>query len=482
MRVLQLSAEIYPLLKTGGLADVAAALPQALRAAGCEVRLLLPGFPAILAGLADARPVAELKAPWGERGVLHAGRLPAVGGLPAYVIDVPTRLGEGGHPYTDAGGRPHADSHLRFGWLGFAAARIAAGADADWRPRIVHGHDWHAGLAGAYLALEPSRPRSVFTIHNLAYQGLFESGVMVELGLPARLFDLHQLEFHGRLSFMKGGLVFADAITTVSPSYAREILTPEQGCGLDGLLRTRAGALHGILNGVDDAVWNPATDAAIVAPFDADRLDAKASCRLVLQQELGLRPQAQAPLFGMVSRLAEQKGLQLLLDALPALLAQPEAQLAVLGSGDAGIEAALRAAAEAHPGRVAVRFGVDEALAHRLFAGSDVTLVPSRFEPCGLTQMYGLRYGSLPLVRRVGGLADTVVDSTLEDLADDRATGFVFDAFSAEALARALRRACVLFARPDEWRAVQQRGMQQRFGWDVAAARYAEVYRELLEG
>ncbi len=484
-RVLQVSAEVYPLLKTGGLADVAGALPQALQAAGCEPRLLLPGFPAILAGLADAQPVAELVAPWGERGTLLAGRLPAVGNVPAYVIDVPGRFGSAAaNPYTDASGQPHADSHLRFGWLGWAAARLAQGADADWRPQIVHGHDWHAGLAPVYLALaapvQQTPVRSVFTVHNLAYQGLFDAGTLAELGLPPALFDQHGLEFHGQLSFIKGGLAFADAITTVSPTYAREIRTPEQGCGLDGLLRARADVLHGILNGVDDAVWDPAADAAIAAPFGAEQIEGKRTCRRALQSELGLSVQTAAPLFGIVSRLTEQKGVNLLIDALPALLAQG-AQLAVVGSGDAALETALQTAARQHPQQVAVRIGYDEALAHRLFAGADVSLVPSRFEPCGLTQLYGLRYGSLPLVRRVGGLADTVVDCTLEDLADARATGFVFDSFSARALVRALRRAAVLYARPADWQAVQRRGMNQRFGWDTAAARYAAIYAGLLK-
>lgn len=484
LRVLQVSAEVYPLLKTGGLADVAGALPQALQTAGCESRLLLPGFPAILAGLVDAQPVAELVAPWGERAELLLGRLPAVGNLPAYVIDAPARFGAAGaNPYTDASGQPHADSHLRFGWLGWAAARLAHGADASWQPQIVHGHDWHAGLAPVYLALAghgAAAVRSVFTIHNLAYQGLFSAAALEPLGLPAALFAPQALEFHGQLSFIKGGLVFADAITTVSPTYAREILTPEQGCGLDGLLRERAGVLHGILNGVDDAVWNPAVDAAIAEPFSAEQIEGKRACRRALQSELKLTVQTAAPLFGIVSRLTEQKGVNLLIDALPALLAQG-AQLAVVGSGDPALEAALQAIARRQPQQVAVRIGYDEALAHRLFAGTDVSLVPSRFEPCGLTQMYGLRYGSLPLVRRVGGLADTVVDSTLEDLADARATGFVFDAFDAPALTRALRRATVLYSRPADWQAVQRRGMSLRFGWDTAAARYVAVYADLMK-
>jgi starch synthase len=343
----------------------------------------------------------------------------------------------------------------------------------------VHGHDWHAGLAPAYLgvgrAARRHRAASVFTVHNLAFQGLFEQRHFVELGLPAQAWSLQGLEFHGQLSFMKAGLQYADRITTVSPSYAREIQTSEFGAGLDGLLRERSAALSGILNGVDDAVWNPAADDAIAAPYSADKPAGKAACKAALQRECGLDERADALLFSAVSRLTEQKGLQLLLPAIDELVARG-GQLVVLGSGEAALEAAFRNAASKHPLAVALRQGYDEALSHRIFAGSDVTLVPSRFEPCGLTQMYALRYGSLPLVRRTGGLADTVTDCTLEDLADDSATGFVFERFDSADLQRALRRAFTLWQRPREWRVVRKRGMQQRFGWGEAAQQYLALY------
>jgi starch synthase len=320
----------------------------------------------------------------------------------------------------------------------------------------------------------------VFTVHYRAFQGLFEQRLFVELGLPIEAWSLQGLEFHGQLSFMKAGLHYADRITTVSPTYAREIQGPDLGAGLDGLLRERGAVLSGILNGVDDAVWDPARDTTIAAPYSAERLAGKAACKAALQRECGFDERPEALLFTAVSRLTEQKGLQLLPGLVDDLVARG-GQLVVLGSGDPALEAALRQAAQAHPRAVALRHGHDEALAHRLFAGSDVTLVPSRFEPCGLTQMYALRYGSLPLVRRTGGLADTVVDCSLEELADGQATGFVFERFDAGDLQRALRRAFTLWGRPREWRAVQRRGMALRFGWDVAARQYLALYRALVQ-
>jgi starch synthase len=482
MRVLQVCAEIFPLLKTGGLADVAGALPQALAARGVEVRVLLPGFDAILAGLEDVAVVAELPPHLGAVGArLLYGRLPACDAV-GYVIDAPGLYRRPGGPYADAQQHPYSDNHLRFALLGWVAAQLAAGLDSYWQAQVVHAHDWHAALAPVYLrAAERTQGRrlagSVYTVHNLAYQGFFAASHFGELGLPWDFYQVHGLEFHGQISFMKGGLYYADRITTVSPTYAREIQAPEQGCGLDGLLRDRAATLSGILNGVDAAVWNPATDALIPSPFEARKLPGKARCKAALQAQLGLAEDASAPLFCVVSRITEQKGLHLVLQALPALIGQG-AQFALLGSGDAGMEAAFKALALQHPQAVAVRIGYDEAFAHRLIAGSDVILVPSHYEPCGLTQLYGLKYGTLPLVRRVGGLADTVVDARLETL-DADATGFVFDDFSAEALLGAVRRAQALYRRRADWQLVQRRAMQQVFNWEVAAARYEDLYHQV---
>lgn len=488
MRVLQVSAELFPLLKTGGLADVTGALPAALQAAGQDVRALLPGFPAIVAGLRGSAPAAEFDAPWGEPVRLHLAHLPAAThGAPAlavYWIEAPDLYDRPGNPYEDAAHQAYDDNHRRFALLGWAGAQLAQGLDPAWQPDIVHAHDWHAALAPAYLAFAPRQPRaprvgSVFTVHNLAYQGLFAPWHLHELGLPPAAFQMNGLEFHGQLSFMKGGLCFADRLTTVSPTYAREIQTPEQGRGLDGLLRSRAEVLSGILNGVDDRVWNPADDRHLPEGFAPRRTAGKTRCKAALQAELGLAAQAEAPLFIVVSRLTEQKGLHLVLAGLDDLLAQG-GQLALLGSGDAWLEAAFRERATAAPRQISVTLGYDEPLAHRLFGAGDVTLVPSAFEPCGLTQMYGLRYGSLPLVHRVGGLADTVTDCTLEDMAAGTATGFVFDHFEQPAYARAVRRAFALFRRPADWRAVRAAAMRRPADWGQAAARYVALYQQVL--
>ena len=486
MRVLHVGAEIYPFVKTGGLADVIGALPAAQTAAGTDVRVLLPALPPLAKVLREAVPVARVQPPWGGGPAeLVLGRLdaPSLAGVPAYLLRHDGLYARPGTPYGDGSGHAFADNARRFALLGLAAARLAEGVHDAWQPQVLHGHDWHAGLAPAYAALSRQagrhRAASVFTIHNLAYQGLFARGHFAELGLPAQAWGVDGVEFHGQLSFMKAALHYADRITTVSPGYAREIQGPELGCGLDGLLRQRSAVVSGVLNGVDDAVWDPEHDTALAARYSASRLTGKALCRRALQAEFGLAAQDDAPVFGVVSRLAEQKGMPLVVDAVDSLVARG-AQLVVLGSGDAALEDALRRAAARHPQHVALRQGYDEGLAHRIFAGSDVTLVPSRFEPCGLTQMYALRYGSLPLVRRTGGLADTVVDCTLEDLADGLSTGFVFERFDTDDLQRALRRAFTLWARPRDWRTVQRRGMAQRFGWDSAAARYAALYEAAL--
>lgn len=483
MRVLQVSAELFPLLKTGGLADVAGALPAALAAAGAEPRLLVPGFPAIRDVLTQECTVAPVALPWSQaRAAVLRGRLPGFDAT-VYVLDAPGLFDRPGNPYADAQGLAYADNHRRFALLGLAAARLAEGVDSSWRPDIVHAHDWHAALACAHVAASRSRQRTeartVFTIHNLAYQGLFPHDAFSELGLPSAHYAVEGVEFYGQVSFMKAGLQFADAITTVSPSYAREIQTPEQGCGLDGLLRRRADRLHGILNGVDYGVWSPDQDDAIAARYSADDATGKAACKAALQRECGLELRPDAPLFGIVSRLTEQKGLPLVLQALDDLI-DAGGQLVVLGAGDARLEAEFTAAAARHPGRIARRTGMDEGLAHRIYAGSDIVLVPSRFEPCGLTQLYGLSYGALPLVHRVGGLGDTVVDTTLEDLAAGTATGFVFNAFTVDAYRRALRRAFALWSRQEFWARVRNAAMRQHFGWDTAASRYVDLYGDLL--
>ena len=485
MRILQVSAELFPLLKTGGLADVAGALPAALGAQGCAVRALLPGFPAVVAALHAPLKVGSFTTPWGEGVDIVLGELPGLGtaggALQAYVLMAPGLYDRPGNPYHDAQHNPYADNHRRFAALAWGAAHLAYGLDAGWSPQLVHCHDWHAGLAPACMAYwdSPQRVPTLFTIHNLAYQGCFAAACFADLGLPASAFGVNGLEFYGQVSFMKAALVYADHISTVSPSYAREIQTPEQGFGLDGLLRSRAAQLSGILNGVDGSVWDPGHDALLAHPFDGRKLTGKALNKAALQTETGLDLLPDAPLFSLVGRLTEQKGLPLVLGGVEEVVGGG-GQLLVLGSGDTALEHALAAQAQAHPGRMAVRLDYDEALAHRIFGGSDVTLVPSRFEPCGLTQLYGLKYGSLPLVRRVGGLADTVVDTDLESLDDRSATGFVFDNFDTTDYRRAVRRAFALYRRRADWSRVRQNGMRIASGWEQSALLYRDLYASLL--
>ncbi|MDE2146754.1 MAG: glycogen synthase GlgA [Burkholderiales bacterium] len=480
MKVLHVAAEVFPLVKTGGLADVVAALPVALAEQGADVRLLLPGLPAVMDGVQGARTVIDVGACFGALRVrLLLARLPG-SKLPAYVIDAPYLYRRGGSPYQDSQGQEWPDNLQRFGLLGWLAAHLAADdADPQWTPDVVHAHDWHAAMACAFVAEHgPTPAATVFTVHNLAFQGLFPMHDWPLLGLASRLMSPSGLEFHGQFSFMKAGLQFARHVTTVSPSYAREIATPEFGCGLDGVIRSRAGSVSGILNGIDDALWDPATDPAIAQRYDAERLAGKRVCRQALQAELGLQADPDALLLTVVSRLTSQKGLDLVLAALPALL-KAGVQLAVQGTGEPALEAAFAMAQQAHPGRVQVHIGYDEARAHRLIAGADGIVVPSRFEPCGLTQMYGLRYGTLPLVRRVGGLADTVVDADGEALAQGRATGFVFDAATPGALERCVRRAIEARADAARWAALQAAAMSQPLSWQGPAQEYMSLYRRL---
>ena len=471
MKVLHVGTEAHPLVKTGGLADVLGALPQAQQAqADVQARLLLPGWPAVVQGVSDVERLATLGPCYGAAKVqLLRATMPG-SGVVVYVIDAPLLYGRPGNPYHNAAGHDWPDNLQRFGLLGWAAAQLAAGGlDPDWQPDLVHAHDWHAGMACAYLKAHAAAVPSVFTVHNLAYQGLFPHQDSALLGLSSRFMSSAGLEYHGQLSFMKAGLKFGDRLTTVSPTYAHEITTPEFGCGVEGVLRTRAADLSGILNGVDYGHWDPATDAALPARFDAQDLGGKAVCKAALQREFGLDARTDAPLIGIVSRLSEQKGLDLALAALPALRAEG-VQLAILGSGDAPLERAFADAAAAHPGQVGVHIGYDETLAHRVIAGADLILVPSRFEPCGLTQLYGMRYGTLPLVRRVGGLADTV----------DDASGFIFEAADSSSLIEAARRAVLTLREPARWRAMQQTAMARDHSWSAAAARYLALYRSLM--
>ena len=480
MRVLHVAAEAHPLVKTGGLADVLGALPQALQAqADMQTRLLLPGWPAVLQGVTDLRPVAALGPSFGAaRVALLLGGMPG-SGLPVYVIEAPLLFDRLGNPYHDAAGQAWPDNLQRFGLLGWVAAQLAAGGlDPQWQPQLVHAHDWHAGMACAYLKAHSARTASVFTVHNLAYQGLFPHQDSALLGLSSRFMSSAGLEYHGQLSFMKAGLKFADGLTTVSPTYAREITTPAFGCGLDGVLRGRADALTGVLNGIDEQLWNPASDPALAHPYGLDDLGGKALCKSALQAEVGLSVDAAAPLVLALSRLTEQKGLDLLLEALPMLLSQG-AQLVVQGTGDPALESAFLAAAQDHPGQVAVFIDYNEDRAHRLIAGADLIVVPSRYEPCGLTQLYGLRYGTLPLVCSTGGLADTVVSQGAAASGQGAANGFSFARPTLAALTDGLLRALAGWRNPVLRRTLQHNGMSQDFSWTASARQYRALYEGL---
>jgi starch synthase len=480
MRALYVTAELYPWVKSGGLGDVAAALPPALTALGVDTRLLLPGFPGFLDAFPGITDVARLHTPFtSERVRVGLTRLPGTGRL-AYLVDQPAYYDRPGSPYASPNGSDWPDNHRRFGLFSWVAAAIAGGADQNWTPDILHAHDWHAGLAPAYLAASAAgHIPTVFTVHNLAYQGLFSAALFPELALPPGFLSIDGVEFHGRISFMKAGLFYSDRLTTVSPTYAREIQTSAFGGGFEGLLRSRADALTGILNGVDPRVWDPRHDALLPRVYGAEDAPAgKRAVKAVLRSRLGLEQHEDAPLFGAVSRLTPQKGLDLLLPCLPEVVGGGS-QIAILGSGDSDLEQGFAAAAASRRGQVAVEIAYDEALSHLIIGGSDVILVPSRFEPCGLTQLYALRYGTLPLVRRVGGLADTVVDATSVSLAEDSATGFAFDDVNPQALMLTIGRAIALFREPKMWRRMMRRAMTQDFSWESAARQYVALYREL---
>lgn len=470
MRVLHVAAEVFPLVKTGGLADVVAALPPALAAQGADVRLLLPGHPPVLEAVRHARPVVSLGPIFGAgRATLLLARMPGTD-LPVYVIDSPFLFRRDGGPYQAPDGSEWPDNLERYAFLGWAAAHLAFGElDEKWVPDLVHAHDWHAAMACAYLAAHPpTAAASVFTVHNLAFQGVFPHDDARLLGLPSRFMQPEGLEFHGQICFMKAGLKFADRVSTVSPTYAQEIATPVFGVGLDGVIRGRGAEVSGILNGIDTTVWDPATDSALAAPYRADAMAGKARCKAALQAEAGLALRPEAPVFTVVSRLTSQKGLDLVLAVLPELL-RHGAQLVVQGTGEPALESAFAIAAHAHPGEVALHVGYDESRAHRLIAGADIILVPSRFEPCGLTQLYGLRYGTVPLVRRVGGLADTVADGE---------TGFVFDEATPFALQAGVERSLAAFRDASCWQALRQAGMAQSLGWDAPARQYLALYEQ----
>ncbi len=478
--LLFIASEAIPFCKTGGLGDVAASLPAALVDQGYDVRVLLPGYPA---ALEKARRGVSFELCQMELGGHSLRLIEAV--LPGskvchWLIDCPALFGRPGNPYLDESGQPWPDNHHRFALLCRVGVELAMDrAGLQWQPAIVHCNDWQTGLVPALLKREDAAPASVFTLHNLAYQGLFSHPCFLELGLPGDLFTPDGLEFHGQMSFIKGGLLLADRINTVSPSYAREIQTAEFGYGLDGLLRFRSDVLSGILNGIDIDVWNPATDPLLVKNYDHRSLDDKRTNKQALLTQYGLDASGDRPLLGFIGRLVEQKGVDLLLAAIPQLVAAG-ARFIILGSGEKQLEQHLARLAQTYPGEVAAVAGYDESLSHRIEAGADIFVMPSRFEPCGLNQMYSLRYGTVPVVHRCGGLADTVVDCQPASLEDGSANGFSFDHADVGGILYAARRAIESYRDRTLWQRLQHRGMNQDWSWQRSALAYQQLYQHAL--
>jgi starch synthase len=480
-RVLFATPECAPWIKTGGLGDVSAGLPAALETRGLDMRVLVPAYRPVLAAAGHRREIASFPA----AAAFPAARLfeaPLPTGVPAWLIDCPELYDRDGGPYQDPAGRDWPDNAVRFGLLARVAAVLARQSPLAWRPHVLHCNDWQTGLAPAYLHFAGgAHAATLICVHNLGFQGLFPAEVVAEVGLPAASFTADGIEFYGRASFLKAALVYADAITTVSPTYAREIQREPLGFGMQGLLAARADRLHGILNGIDVRAWNPLADRLIPRRYDSTRLDAKPENKRALQERTGLPSTTDVPLFGFVGRLTEQKGADLLVEAAPRLAALP-AQLAALGAGSRELEASLRAVARAHPGSVAVEIGFDEPLAHLIEAGADAFVMPSRFEPCGLNQMYSQRYGTPPIGHATGGLCDSIVDCTPATLAAGTATGFLFREPTAAALLDAIGRAVAAYRDPPTWRALQRSGMAKDFSWDAAAREYLQLYARLAPG
>ena len=477
-KILFAASEAHPLIKTGGLADVAGSLPIALSELGQDVRLVLPAYREALARVEGSQVIANIQYAGNAVRVVES-QLPG-SAVPVWLVDAPEYFDRPGGPYLGPDGRDWPDNAARFTLFARVVADLALGrAGLAWQPDVVHCNDWQTGLVPALLALESRRPATVFTLHNLAYQGLFAREVFASLDLPDALWSPEAMEFHGQFSFIKGGLVYADRLTTVSPSYAEEIRTPALGYGLEGLLNHRGRHLTGILNGADYTVWEPSRDSFIVKNYDSGSLHLKAFNKSDLQRRFELPVLKEVPLIGMIGRLVEQKGVDLLLDILPQLLRHP-VQLVLLGSGETPLEQALQDWAMIHPERIAVHLGYSEDLAHRIEAGADMFLMPSRFEPCGLNQIYSLRYGTVPIVRRTGGLADTVVDASEETLAAGAATGFVFDTPTPQALLVTLLRALSLYTQTPRWLRLTKTGMAQDFSWRKSARQYLDLYDEAL--
>jgi starch synthase len=475
MKVLSVSSEVFPLIKTGGLADVAGALPIALKQFGVDMKTLMPGYPAVMRVIRD--PVVRLQFDdlLGESAtvleVQHEG-------LDILVLDAPAFYDRPGGPYLDPTGKDYPDNWRRFAALSLAGAEIAAGLMPGWRPDIVHAHDWQAAMTPVYMRYYPTPELpSVLTIHNIAFQGQFGADILPGLRLPPHAFSTESIEYYGHIGFLKGGLKTSHVITTVSPSYAEEILTNEFGMGLEGVIASRLDSLHGIVNGIDTQIWNPATDPVVHTHYGAATLKSRAENRASIAEFFGLHDDS-APIFCIISRLTWQKGMDVIAATADEIVAMG-GKLAILGSGEAALEGALLAAASRHPGRIGISIGYNEPMSHLMQAGCDAIIIPSRFEPCGLTQLYALRYGCVPIVARTGGLNDTVIDANHAALAAKVATGIQFSPVTTDGMLQAIRRALHLYADQKVWTQLQKQGMKSDVSWEKSAERYAALYSSL---
>ena len=475
-KILFVTSEAHPLIKTGGLADVCGSLPKALAELDQDIRLIIPNYQA-LKSTESVRFLFSLRVDNRNINILET-RLPD-SQVVVWLVDYPTFYNYPGNPYVDETGEPWANNAERFALFCRVVVEVAMDRGyQDWKPDVVHCNDWQCGLVPALLSLEQDRPATLFTIHNMAYQGLFPVSEVTLLNLPGQLWHPEGLEFHSKLSFIKGGLVYSDYITTVSPTYATEIQTAEYGYGLEGLLEHRKESLGGIINGIDLDQWDPETDAYLTHNFSITTLDQKRLNKKELQTRFSLPINENVPLFGLIGRLVEQKGIDLILECLPEMLSM-SVQFVLLGSGDKDFEKLVQKLAQEYPDKMAIKIGYDESLAHLIEAGSDIFLMPSRFEPCGLNQMYSQRYGTIPIVRKTGGLADTVIDTLPDTLLNNTASGIVFNEASASSLLESIKRALVLYSIPSSWKKMQITGMKKDFSWQKSAEQYLALYDSL---
>jgi starch synthase len=475
-KILFVTSEAHPLIKTGGLADVCGSLPQALAELSQDIKLIIPNYKSLKI-TENINFLCSIRVDNRNINILET-RMPD-SHVTVWLVDYPAYYNYPGNPYVDENGKPWPINAERFALFCRIAVEAAMNrVHQDWKPDIVHCNDWQTGLVPALLSLEHDRPSTVFTIHNMAYQGLFPENTAAALNIPGKLWHPDGLEFHEMLSFIKGGLVYADYITTVSPTYALEIQTPEFGYGLEGLLDHRKDILGGIINGIDMNQWNPEIDPYITQNYTAATLNKKQLNKTELQRKFSLPVKDRVPLFGLIGRLVEQKGIDLILDCLPEMAAL-DVQFVLLGSGDKDFEKQLQKLADLYPDKIAISIGYDESLAHLIEAGADIFLMPSRFEPCGLNQMYSQRYGTIPIVRKTGGLADTVVDTLPETLAKQTASGIIFNEASSSSLLEAVKRAMILYSLPETWKKIQTNAMKKDFSWERSAEQYLALYENL---